>query len=462
MKNLDIVVAKYREDVSWIQNIKNANITVYDKSGDSDAKNPLPNVGREAHTYLHHIIKNYDNMADVTLFVQGNPFEHCVDFLRRVRKLPPDEFHPISDALIVDDWEGYPNHAPRLNMKPVADLVGDEKPNYFLVHAAAMFSVPKRLIHNKPLDFWKKLYKYTIEEEKAAWELERIWPLIFREDQGKEGIIAACNSKLFMDFRLFHQSFIASKSTKKLVLYNLGLTLTQIEWCNKNEIKVLPPFFQIESRIKHRMEEWFQWVKPFLIYTCPFDRVLWLDVDTILLNNPDELFETLKEKPIIFADTYNGEKICANHKDLYKHLPVKYEYTKTVPQAGVLGLCKKRDNGLISSWLWAVQWALEHREHSHLFSWWDQGAFLWALQKEQLTHLINTDNSWNKIIEVRRAENDPFTPLLKDCLLQNKNFLEVLKSQYPDVNLIHYAGGNNKLSKRFSHELEKLMKQIGV
>lgn len=31
----------------------------------------LPNVGREAHTFLHHILKNYDTLADVTFFVNG-------------------------------------------------------------------------------------------------------------------------------------------------------------------------------------------------------------------------------------------------------------------------------------------------------------------------------------------------------------------------------------------------------
>jgi hypothetical protein len=32
----------------------------------------LNNVGRESHTYLHHIIANYDNLAKVTLFIPGS------------------------------------------------------------------------------------------------------------------------------------------------------------------------------------------------------------------------------------------------------------------------------------------------------------------------------------------------------------------------------------------------------
>lgn len=32
----------------------------------------LPNVGREAHTYLHHLTERYHSLADVTLFVMGS------------------------------------------------------------------------------------------------------------------------------------------------------------------------------------------------------------------------------------------------------------------------------------------------------------------------------------------------------------------------------------------------------
>ena len=32
----------------------------------------LPNIGREAHTYLYHIINNYDNLADINVFLPGS------------------------------------------------------------------------------------------------------------------------------------------------------------------------------------------------------------------------------------------------------------------------------------------------------------------------------------------------------------------------------------------------------
>ncbi len=77
-----VVVARYREDVSWCDGFRgSAAVTVYDKSGagavDASAV-PLPNVGREAHTYLHHVCAHYESLrpGDVTAFLQGSIRDH--------------------------------------------------------------------------------------------------------------------------------------------------------------------------------------------------------------------------------------------------------------------------------------------------------------------------------------------------------------------------------------------------
>ena len=83
---IDLVVARYEEDVRWICNEEFSNfqnIFVYNKGASSifstsatiDNKFKeffLPNVGREAHTFLHHIVLNYDNLADVVVFIPGS------------------------------------------------------------------------------------------------------------------------------------------------------------------------------------------------------------------------------------------------------------------------------------------------------------------------------------------------------------------------------------------------------
>lgn len=90
---MDVVVARYEEDLAWLAPIA-ADCVVYNKG--SAVVNTfrslveLPNVGREAHTYLHHIVTNYDSLADVTVFVQGCIADHvrgeAVGFVTRLTR----------------------------------------------------------------------------------------------------------------------------------------------------------------------------------------------------------------------------------------------------------------------------------------------------------------------------------------------------------------------------------------
>ncbi len=72
---VEIVVARYNEDLEWLKDYKSFS-TIYNKGEYIDNAIRLPNVGRESHTYLYHIIKNYDNLAEITLFTQGDLLNH--------------------------------------------------------------------------------------------------------------------------------------------------------------------------------------------------------------------------------------------------------------------------------------------------------------------------------------------------------------------------------------------------
>lgn len=73
-KNCELVLARYNEDISWSDDYAHIR-TVYNKGLDnldvSVQPIKLPNIGRESHTFLYHIIKNYDNLADNTIFFQA-------------------------------------------------------------------------------------------------------------------------------------------------------------------------------------------------------------------------------------------------------------------------------------------------------------------------------------------------------------------------------------------------------
>jgi hypothetical protein len=76
-----VVLAHYNEDLTWVSKLpEGVRIRVYSKGAQfpSDVHSmptavvqQLPNVGRESHTYLKHIVDNYDNLAYWTVFTQA-------------------------------------------------------------------------------------------------------------------------------------------------------------------------------------------------------------------------------------------------------------------------------------------------------------------------------------------------------------------------------------------------------
>lgn len=82
----EIVISRYNEDLSFLLNDDfkkyrdHFDITIYNKGPDITNQeikdlckiHQLPNVGRECHTFLYHIIENYDNLSDLTIFLPGS------------------------------------------------------------------------------------------------------------------------------------------------------------------------------------------------------------------------------------------------------------------------------------------------------------------------------------------------------------------------------------------------------
>lgn len=78
---VEVVLAHHSEDISWLSRIPaDVAIRLYTKgtqalkSSSQTSVQQLPNVGRESHTYLHHIVENYEDLSKWTVFTQaGQP-----------------------------------------------------------------------------------------------------------------------------------------------------------------------------------------------------------------------------------------------------------------------------------------------------------------------------------------------------------------------------------------------------
>jgi hypothetical protein len=141
-----IVVARYNEDITWLQDITHPSI-VYNKSTEP-YEAPIPghitiiddvaNVGREAYTYLKFIIDNYDHLPDITVFLQGCIKDHQEGFDT------PGEF---IDVLISEAA------AKGMSMRTVHDCY-DTKPDFTIdFWYTAIEASPIR-----PFDQWFKKY----------------------------------------------------------------------------------------------------------------------------------------------------------------------------------------------------------------------------------------------------------------------------------------------------------------
>lgn len=193
---LELVVAHYTEDLSWLRKLPaNLTVTIYDKSPESGGTQaiPLPNVGREAHTYLHHIVSRYDSLAEWTVFCQGKPFDHAYDFKKTLREYAASQiiiglFRWLGHLIDTDDDQGDRLFRPwsknedrrGLDMRGFhRALFGTNGPEYYTFVLGAQFAIHRDVVRQQPLSFYEQALAVSITFPNAAHCFERSWDRIF-------------------------------------------------------------------------------------------------------------------------------------------------------------------------------------------------------------------------------------------------------------------------------------------
>jgi len=214
-KNAEMVISRYAEDLAWLNNYPYNKLSyiVYNK-GDDDkfVKTPnatailnVKNVGRCDHTYLYHIVQNYDNLKDVTIFLPGS-VEMTYKNIRASAIIESVDSEPKSTMVVhyypdvktvLENFEltdyGSTNSTnllknnesklhpanPRPFGKWYANTFGDLKINY--VSYLGIMAVSKKHIHNRPKEFYENLMKQleTHSNPEVGHYFERAWVAVF-------------------------------------------------------------------------------------------------------------------------------------------------------------------------------------------------------------------------------------------------------------------------------------------
>jgi hypothetical protein len=230
----ELVVARYIEDVSWVDAF-DGEVTIYNKGGAMNCNPkanilPLSNVGREAHTFLHHLVNRYEQLADVTVFAQGEPFIHSPDFLllmnKRFSQSQPLSFYylegqvPPAEALAMSKayWpEGLRVYVEMMNHHFLAILpvpyfddglntviipqfvrdyglnrdqdffqflwgifgISERLPDLLPFSFGSQMSVPREAIHRHPRKVYERMLQWSVQGKMNAHVIERIWLTLF-------------------------------------------------------------------------------------------------------------------------------------------------------------------------------------------------------------------------------------------------------------------------------------------
>jgi hypothetical protein len=196
---VNIVVAKYNENVDWTKKL-NHKVTIYDKSEKPiEGSIKLKNVGREGETFLYHIVNNYNNLDDVTVFLQGNPFEHLQLLVGWRAQLTEEEINIVINKMNIEindtcDFTTFyqvlyndPNGTNGVNTRDACIQYYGEYYDNFTVSPGAQYIVPKKYILSRSLEFWKNLHSAMYDNERLnGYCQEQLWYLAYKHKMNND------------------------------------------------------------------------------------------------------------------------------------------------------------------------------------------------------------------------------------------------------------------------------------
>ena len=209
MTSCDIIVSYYNnknflELLDLFENkfLYKYKVIVYNKSGyeimlkNNSIQKHLNNIGREGETYLNHIINNYNNLSEYTIFIQDDTNNHIGDYNKFINFCNNIINKKQQFALYPSSWRvggsvirrTITNGTCNLHTLPSKDSIkiccekhGINLPKQYTTETCAFFICHKNSILNYEKNFYIKLREWLLSENSNGFVLEHIWKLIFTD-----------------------------------------------------------------------------------------------------------------------------------------------------------------------------------------------------------------------------------------------------------------------------------------
>ena len=215
MNIIDVVISRYNENLEWLLEINEErfNIIVYNKGvNDNFIKLSnmtiinLDNVGRCDHTYLYHIINNYDKLTNITIFLPGSgnmdyklaKIKRLIQLIKKYNNavfIPSHRSDNIKEELYnftLNEWLASDIHNRNLNPETKLELseirpFGKWYEHYFndikirFMTYWSIFSINSKDILQHPKEYYENLIKQLSNSSnpEVGHYFERAWRAVF-------------------------------------------------------------------------------------------------------------------------------------------------------------------------------------------------------------------------------------------------------------------------------------------
>jgi hypothetical protein len=138
----------------------------------------MPNVGREAQSFVFYLSTYYDILTKHSILLQANPFDHFPDLIEYINSGE----HKNSELVAITEKSIY--IAPGEGTQTFVENIFDMNFTGINFPCGAQYSVDSSIILSRPKSFWDSLLTKMPWKEDGflPYFFERCWPIIYSPD----------------------------------------------------------------------------------------------------------------------------------------------------------------------------------------------------------------------------------------------------------------------------------------